>query len=248
MKRLAIAISIATLAGCSGNDIDTSSVVTNASAGGQTTFTPGSTNTGNNTGTSNTGTTNTGANTGDEAAAENPVSLVDIPPSSEFLALSASHRNGQTFLVWNEYAGASGYHVYRHTAPITASNIGSATRLTERWGPLDQNTSVNRHGSDDVPRNFVINDLTAPLSDDSGLFVHTTQIGEQGNAYYAVTSVTGNSEDRTFVAGSNATVQPINEFISTPRPVLTLSTNQGKGRVYTPVSYTHLTLPTKRIV
>lgn len=228
MKRLAIAISIATLAGCSGNDIDTSSVVTNASAGGQTTFIPGSSNTGNDTGTSNTG-----ATTGDEAAAENPVSVVDIPPSSEFLALSASHRNGQTFLVWNEYAGASGYHVYRHTAPITANNIGSATRLTERWGPLDQNTSVNRHGSDDVPGNFVINDLTAPLSDDTGLFVHTTQIGEQGNAYYAVTSVTGNSEDRTFVAGSNATIQPINEFVSTPRPVLTLSTNQGKGRVYT---------------
>jgi len=84
-----------------------------------------------------------------------------------------------------------------------------------------------------VPRNFVINDSGSPLSDNNGLFVYTTQNGEQGGAYYAVTSVTGGSESRNIVAGSNATAQAVNEFVSTPRPVLTVSTNGGKGRIYT---------------
>ncbi len=148
-------------------------------------------------------------------------------------AISAGHRNGQTFLVWSESGNGVDYHVYRHTAPITSANLGSATRLTDRWGPLDQDTSVNRYGSDDVPRNFVISNSGQPLSEDQGLFVSTTQNGQQGDAYYAVTSVVGGSENRTIVPGSNATTQPVVESVATPRPVLTVSTNGGKGRIYT---------------
>jgi len=148
-------------------------------------------------------------------------------------SLRTTHRSGQTFVVWNEMDGQTDYHVYRHNAPITAGNIGSATRLTEKWGPLGQDTSVNIFGNGTAPRNFVISDLGSPLSDNNGMFVYTTQNGEQGNAYYAVTSVQGGSENRNIVAGSNATTQAVNEFISTPRPVLTVSTNGGKGRIYT---------------
>ena len=140
-------------------------------------------------------------------------------------SLTATHSNGQTFLVWNEAGAGVEYHVYRSNSPITNSNLGSATRLTDKWGPLDQDTSVNINASPDVPRNFVIRDLAAPLGDNNGMFVHTTQNGQQGSAYYAVTSVTGGSENRNIVPGSNATSNQVNEFVSTPRPVLTLSVN-----------------------
>ena len=58
--------------------------------------------------------------------------------------LTASHRSGQTFLTWNEDTTTSGesYHVYRHTAPIDASNIDQATRLTDKWGPLPEGSSI----------------------------------------------------------------------------------------------------------
>jgi len=41
-----------------------------------------------------------------------------VPTGPAVSALTATHRNGQTFVVWNEVNGAD-YHVYRHTAPIT---------------------------------------------------------------------------------------------------------------------------------
>jgi len=180
-------------------------------------------NTAGNSGSSNAG--NSGSNTGDSAGSNNNGSLAS--------AITASHRNGQTFLVWQEVNDQTGYHVYRHNSPITNNNLGSATRLTDRWGALDQNTSVNRYGSNDVPNNFVINDSGQPLGNDRGLFVHTTQNNQQGSAYYAVTSVVGGRENTNIVPGANATSQSVNEFVGTPRPVLTVSTNGGKGRIYT---------------
>ena len=148
-------------------------------------------------------------------------------------SLTATHNSGQTFLVWNEADDGVEYHVYRSNSPITNDNLGSATLLTEKWGALDENTSVNSNASPDVPRNFVVRDLAAPLADNNGLFVHTTQNGQQGSAYYAVTSVIGGRENRNIVPGSNATNNQVNEFVGTPRPVLTLSVNGGNGRVYT---------------
>lgn len=147
--------------------------------------------------------------------------------------ISASYRHGQTFLVWRESGSADEYHVYRHTSPISDANLSAAARLTGTWGPLGNDTSVNRYGGNSVPGNFVISDSGQTVSDDRGLFVHTVQNNQQGAVYYAVTSVVGGVEDRTIVPGRNATTNPVNEFVSTPRPVLTVSTNGGKGRIYT---------------
>ncbi|MCU0294290.1 MAG: hypothetical protein MUF10_20275, partial [Thermoanaerobaculaceae bacterium] len=46
-------------------------------------------------------------------------------------ALQAVHRSGQTFLTWSERVDMTGerYRVYRHSSPITATNLGSARRL-----------------------------------------------------------------------------------------------------------------------
>lgn len=144
--------------------------------------------------------------------------------------LTALHRSGQTFLVWPESGGAS-YHVYRHSAPITEANLSNAQRLTGRWGALDSNTSRNTYRSSQEPANFVVEDLGSPLADNTGLFVHTIQAGQQGSAYYGITTVTGNDTE-TLIA-RNTLDTPVTESVATPRPVLVASQNSGKGRLYT---------------
>jgi hypothetical protein len=142
--------------------------------------------------------------------------------------VTAFHRSGQTFLTWRETTTEDRYHVYRHTRPITAANLRSAQRLTSKWGPLDSNTSVNVHGGDYVPSHFVINDLADPLSDDTGLFVYTTQPGDSTSAYYAVASVR-NGRERSLLSMAN----PVSERVAIAEDVLTVKTNGGSGRVYT---------------
>ncbi len=144
--------------------------------------------------------------------------------------LSAFHRSGQTFLTWPETGPQDGYHVYRHSAPINRNNIGSATKLTAKWGALGSDTSVNTYGGDHVPDNFVISDLAAPLSSRTGLFVYTTQPSDVSAAYYAVTSVKGGRENMRSLVSLDT---PVAESVATPVDVLTVSGNGGKGRIYT---------------
>lgn len=152
-------------------------------------------------------------------------------------ALQAVHRSGQTFLTWTEDSTVSGesYHVYRSTSPITSSNLAQAEKLTLRWGPLDDATSVNKGAAPgtEVPANFVIADLASPLSDNTGLFVWTTPAAESGTWYYAVTQVTNGIEDSTVAAGVSTLITGVTEATATPQPVLTWSVNGGKGRIYT---------------
>jgi len=150
-------------------------------------------------------------------------------PASSPSGLSAFHRDGQTFLTWEETSALDGYHVYRHSAPINTSNISAARKVTSRWGPLGRDTSVNSHGSPEAPRNFVIQDLGAALSDDTGLFVYTTQAGDSATAYYAVTGVANGVES---LATLTTLSSPVNESVRAPRDVLTVSINGGKGRLY----------------
>ena len=145
--------------------------------------------------------------------------------------LVAEHRNGQTFLTWVEVSGEAGYHVYRHTSPITESNIGTAEKLTGKWGPLDSDTSVNKDAHGRVPATFVISDSGQPLSESNGLFVYTPV--SAGNAFYAVTTVIGNTETIALTAGKNSLSTAVVEAVSDPKPVLALSLNRGRGRVYT---------------
>lgn len=138
--------------------------------------------------------------------------------------LTALHRSGQTFLVWPE-GGGSRFHVYRHTSPITEDNLTSATRLTGKWGALGSDTSRNQYRSDQEPANFVVEDFGTPLSDSTGLFVHTVQNSETGTAYYAVTSVSGNNES---LIARNSLSTPVNESVAITRPILVSIKNDGK--------------------
>lgn len=164
-----------------------------------------------------------------------PVTAPVTPPPTNngetVRSLTAVHRHGQTFLTWTEMTNSASYHVYRHSSPITSSNLSAATRLTNRWGPLGADTSVNFHAKGPVPGTYRIADLQPPLSDRTGLFVHTARTNSA--AYYAVTSVVNGIESRAISAGNNSLQSSIGESISTPRPVLTSSLNGGRGRVYT---------------
>jgi hypothetical protein len=145
-------------------------------------------------------------------------------------SLVAAHRNGQTFLTWDETSALDGYHVYRSASPITAANLSLATRLTERWGPLGSDTSVNTYrGHPQLPSNLIIEDLGDPLRNDQGLFVYTTDEGDSTTAYYAVTSVVNSVED---ISSLQLTL-PVTESVATPADVLSYSVNDGKGRIYT---------------
>lgn len=146
-------------------------------------------------------------------------------------ALQAQHRDGQTFITWSEVQGEAGYHVYRHTSPITSSNIDRAEKLTARWGPLDSDTSINKHAHGLVPTTYVISDLGQPLAQGNGLFVNTT--ASDGAFYYAVTTVAGGRENSSIVPGENSLLDAVSETVAETKPVLTLSLNQGKGRLYT---------------
>ncbi len=148
-------------------------------------------------------------------------------------ALTATHRDGQTFLTWPEIDSDAEYHVYRHNAPITEANLADAEQLTSQWGPIGPDSSKNIHANQFTPTFFVIEDLGTPLADDVGLFVHTTQDGQDGNAYYAVTAVVNGVEIPSVITGQNSLTSPVSETESTPKPVLTLSKNSGKGRIYT---------------
>lgn len=166
-----------------------------------------------------------------------PSEMLEARQMLSAVSLQAFHRSGQTFLTWTEDNSVSGekYHVYRHNAPITSANLNQATKLTTKWGPLDDNTSVHqfRASQTAVPTHFVINDLGAPLSDNQGLFVFTTQANQSGNWYYAVTQVTNGTEDIQLTAGSNSLIASVQETFATAQPVLTVSVNGGKGRIYT---------------
>ena len=151
--------------------------------------------------------------------------------------LQAFHRSGQTFITWTEDGAVTGekYHVYRSSAAVTSANISSAEKLTSHWGALDDNTSVHTRVAPGtgVPANFVINNLAAPLANNQGLFVYTTQENQSGTWYYAVTQVNSGIESLTLTTGANSLSTGISETVAVPQPVLTVSNASGKGRIYT---------------
>ncbi len=175
---------------------------------------------------------------------QSPISNLQSPTSplaAQPTGLTALHRSGQTFLTWNENIGVSGegYHVYRHTAPINASNIAQATRLTEKWGPLPEGSSIFYTDRDRDPagslftglQNYVITDLGAPLTDTVGLFVWTSK--QSGNFYYAVTTVEAGGGENLTDFGSGNSSGAVAETVADPAPILVWQSSSGNGRVYT---------------
>ncbi len=155
--------------------------------------------------------------------------------------LNAFHRSGQTFLTWTEDSTASGegYHIYRHTAVITAANLGQTRCVTTTWGPMSEGSSIfyterdREAQSGDYPglENYVITDLGPELDDTTGLFVWTTE--QSGDFYYAVTTVSGTVENTSDFGSNNSLQVPVEESVFDPSPVLVWQGTSGTSRVYT---------------
>ncbi|GEM_PF-2154209 len=156
------------------------------------------------------------------------------PVADEVAEIAVFHRDGQTFITWQEDTSIAGeeYHVYRHTEAINEGNLAAAEKLTAKWGPLDEDTSVHQSAGAGAPEHFVLSSLAAELSDDVGLFVYTTQAGEAGNAFYAVTVVINGVEQPL---GSSVRTLPVGvaESVAATSPILVNSVNDGKGQVFT---------------
>ena len=194
--------------------------------------------------------TDTADNSSIETVAETDVPDNDVPTTAEpitdaiddapFAAtatgfdVAAFHRNGQTFVTWDEDTSVHGeqYHIYRSANIITAANLSAATRITDAWGPLDDDTSVHQLAGDGAPTHFVIEDFGEPLDDDTGLFVYTTQAGEEGLAYYAVTTVIDGVEQIQSL-GTLTPNEGVTESTGESAPILVTAINNGLGRVYT---------------
>ncbi len=167
---------------------------------------------------------------------------VPEPPGSDQPAnLEVFHRSGQSFLTWSEREDIVGeqYVIYRHTQPITSSNLSSAEILatlpegtcaywTERMRDADYPPEQNA-GYRSL-RNYVIQPLGEELPDGTGFFVWTAHRDQ--NSYYAVTMIQGGSENRTDFSSEN-TDGPIPEQVADPSPILVWQSENGLGRVYT---------------
>jgi hypothetical protein len=150
--------------------------------------------------------------------------------------LQTLHRNGQTFLTWDDVGGATAYRIYRSTSALTTPDLTSANMVAEissnssyieHWADLKGRTLKNAMGSG----YFRIIDLGPPLASSKELFVWTTQESGGGDFYYAVTAVTGTAEDAT-VGGGNA-AGPIQEDECTVIcPVEQAQTTDKSGHIF----------------
>jgi len=170
---------------------------------------------------------------------------VDVVAQTES-NIQAFHRDGQTFITWQEHnpiftedltfaevdaiIGSNAniqYHIYRHSAPIDATNLGQATRI----GEVEIGSGYNRYvyggkrssKSDRDIHRYVLNEGQGgwgfgemPLN--RGIFVYSVQPNDAGSFFYAVTVVENGVE--TLLAG-NALSTPIAESYQFPwRPIL----------------------------
>ncbi len=144
---------------------------------------------------------------------------------------AARHRSGQTFITWTERSELAGerYRIYRHTAPISATNLGAATRLYElvegssafhanRYNFEGSGVWTSRYAGRLAATNL------APLPAGAGLLVWTLDPadfagGSTGAAWYAVTTVTNGVENTSDFSAANA-CGPVAEGVADPAPLL----------------------------
>ncbi|KPA15696.1 secreted protein containing Peptidase S9, prolyl oligopeptidase active site region domain protein [Candidatus Magnetomorum sp. HK-1] len=145
------------------------------------------------------------------------------------------HRSGQNFMTWTEidydgYFYNMYYRIYRHTSPINNENLNDA----ELVGKVHQLSSFNAGRTEARKRadssyttqhNYVINEGENELSDDTGLFVYN--VPQEGNYYYAVTSVVEGNENRTDFSEENSLNAPITDAPGFPEAILQGSTTHN---------------------
>lgn len=132
-------------------------------------------------------------------------------------ALSAVHRDGQTFVTWQGVGPGWRYRVYRDQRPIAQpEDLARATLL----GLCDDSSAVDRRRTQVLGslQTFRIDSAAAPLSASTGLFVHAP--GAPTLAHYAVLAESaGVILDSTLISGVDRTLGPVAEWPQAPLPV-----------------------------
>jgi len=151
--------------------------------------------------------------------------------------LTALHRDGQTFLTWNDVSGAIAYNIYRSTTTTLSSTdlipshkvatIDSGSSYYKYWaeknaayfgGPL---AGVLGSG------HFRIENFGDTLLASQELFVWTTQETGGGTFHYAVTAVTGAGEDASIGPGNTLSVAEEECTVITPVELACSSDSSG---------------------
>jgi hypothetical protein len=178
-----------------------------------------------------------------DARPPSPGAAAAQPPQPAGLAVF--HRSGQTFITWSERADLAGewYRVYRHTSPISAGNLAAATlvyTLSEGSGQFYADRYNHQAGGDWRPRyadRYVLHDLGGQIPAGTGLLVWTVSNADGsgspgGEAYYAVTTLSGTIENRLDFSAANAMTAPVSEQAADPLPVEVTRTVDGLGHVF----------------
>ncbi len=151
--------------------------------------------------------------------------------------LVADHRDGQTFLTWDEHEDRSGetYRIHRSITPIDANELGSATLVAEVGEGSDRIWSERNLGPEGWGWRYleraVIEDGAEPLPPGRGLLVWTPDAQElggatSGEAWYAIETVDtiGGTIDVAFAG-------PVRETVTDPRPVHVLDGAGGRSHL-----------------
>ncbi|MBI5058513.1 hypothetical protein HZB60_01890 [candidate division KSB1 bacterium] len=140
--------------------------------------------------------------------------------------LQALHRDGQTFLTWDEVSGAeTRYNIYSSGTPII--DVSGLSAL----GNVDQNSSRDARGqtAEGGGAKYFAVIPNLPLSATKGLFVNSAMTSAQ--VYYAVTSYDGGGENDTVVSNQNTLALPVSEQVHVPTPVLQRTVVSGTNTV-----------------
>lgn len=145
--------------------------------------------------------------------------------------LVAQHRDGQTYLVWNDVADPTAtYRIHRSAEPFT-----SITQLVDSTligtASADSSFDARLSALRGTSLFFRINTAGPDLTAAQGLFVNTPVA--DGMGYYAVVAVIAGMPNLMLSPGQNVT-GPIDEIVAVPAPVFqrTLTVNSRPVEVY----------------
>ncbi|MGB3076968.1 MAG: MopE-related protein [Chitinophagales bacterium] len=156
------------------------------------------------------------------------LTLSSVSSGGIITKLQGTYSNGQVFLTWKNIPGEAYYKVYRSKVSITGS-----TQLAgcEYLGWTDKNSAQDNNLSahNGIVSYYHLDSNDIPLKPGVGLFVATTL--EDGNYFYAVTSILNGVENLSVVAGSNSITQAIAETVAITLPVFQIHDQAGNESI-----------------
>ncbi len=159
------------------------------------------------------------------------VQVLPVEPSVKVEGLEVFHREGQTFITWQEDSTIIGerYFVFRSDKPITAETFSSADSVAILYeGSCRIREGIENLHFEKSPsilafHNYILHDVDQggkPLADGTGLLVWTVK--EPGTRYYAVVAECDGRFTSVLATGKNSLAKPIDEHVEVPGSIKVL--------------------------